>query len=144
MELTKIGMEIIRNVSARKDMLDIVEYVNLVGLALHLILTNLYVNVMILNNTSITVDSSVFKFQLTVTLAKMDLILYVGQDILKLMGNVIPTVLLHHSQTATVTVYVLMVTYGAMGNVSHQWAAQLVLDSIQQHPAVYVSMPIKT
>lgn len=119
-ELIKIGMEIIRNVSARKDMLDIVEYVNLVGLALHLTPTNLYVNAMILNNTSITVDSSVFKFQLIVILVKMDLILYVGQDILKLMDNVIPTVLLHHSQTATETVYVPMVTYGVMDNVSHQ------------------------
>lgn len=119
-ELIKIGMEIIRNVSARKDMLDIVEFVNLVELALHLTPTNLYVNVMILSNTSIIIDSSVFKFLLTVTLAKMDPISCAGQDILKLMDNVIPTVLLHHSQTATETVYVLMVTYGVMDNVSHQ------------------------
>lgn len=119
-ELIKIGMEIIRNVSARKDMLDIVEFVNLVELALHLTPTNLYVNVMILSNTSIIIDSSVFKFLLTVTLAKMDPISCAGQDILKLMVNVIPTALLHHSQTATETVYVPMVTYGAMDNVSHQ------------------------
>lgn len=110
-------MATLKNVSAKKDMLDIAEYASHAVVDHSLTVTKHSVNAMTLNSTSITLVSSASQPHQTATHHKMDQIISATQDTVNQMDNAYQTVHHHHSQTVTVIVSALMAIHGMVYNV---------------------------
>lgn len=138
-----INIMMVKIVSVKKDMLNLIQFVNNVEVVVYLMFQKLHVFVMTHYNFMISKKDNVWTVQQIQLLTLMTLIAFVNQVIKNKMDNVIPSAQLNLVQILMVNVSVQVVNSWVVINVLHHHHAQIVLHLMLLQKLVFVILEVK-